>query len=65
MDPQPNLLSDDDLMTYGTHHGKKMGEVPAKYLLWLYDNNRCNGPVFIYVKDNLDKLKERAKNEHS
>lgn len=31
-------LTDDSLMPYGKHKGKPMQDVPADYLLWLYDN---------------------------
>lgn len=29
--------TDDDLMPFGTHKGKKLGDLRAQYLLWLGD----------------------------
>jgi uncharacterized protein (DUF3820 family) len=49
-------------MPWGEHKNKKMCNVPASYLLWLYDNNKCGqGDVKEYIKDNLEVLKKEAK----
>lgn len=53
-------LTDSDPMPYGQHKGKRMIDVPAKDLLWLYHNNRCNFQVERYVLDNMDVLKKEA-----
>jgi len=37
--------------------------VPASYLLWLYDNNKCDGQVKDYILDNLSFLREEYKKE--
>ena len=54
-----NLLAMDDssLMPFGKHKGTKMANVPADYLIWLYDNGNCFGDVRAYIADNLDVLK--------
>lgn len=49
-------LTDNSLMPYGKHKGEKMANVPASYLIWLYDNNRCSGSVKEYIKENYDSL---------
>lgn len=54
------VLTDTSEMPWGKHQGKAMIEVPADYLLWLYDNNKCSGSVLDYIKDNLDVLKKEA-----
>lgn len=51
------MLADESIMPYGVHKGKEMANVPASYLLWLYENNKCSGEVREYVKDNLDVIK--------
>lgn len=51
-------MDDSTLMPWGKYKGVKMGNIPAFYLLWLYDNNKCNGEVKNYIKDNLDALKQ-------
>jgi uncharacterized protein (DUF3820 family) len=55
------ILTDNSLMPYGIHKGKKMVDIPAKYLLWLYDNNKCNMDVKFYIEDNIDALKKETK----
>ncbi|MCW3109896.1 MAG: hypothetical protein JWQ09_4402 [Segetibacter sp.] len=50
-------MKDTDIMPWGAYGGKKMANVPAKYLLWLYDNNKASGGVLQYIKDNLENLR--------
>ena len=50
-------------MPFGMHKGTEMGEVPAKYLLWLHENAssgvRSAFPkVFEYIKDCMDAIKK-------
>jgi len=59
----PNILTDKDLMPYGKWMGHKMANVPADYLLWLYDNDKCNAPVKKYVEDNKGFLELQSKTD--
>lgn len=54
-------MTDQSLMPYGAHKGKAMINVPAQYLMWLYDNNKCSGEVKKYIEDNKDVLKVEIK----
>lgn len=54
-------LTDDSLMPYGKHKGVKMANVPADYLLWLFDNNKSTGEVTVYIHDNMDTLKKEVR----
>lgn len=54
-------LTDSSLMPYGKYKGDKMINVPAFYLLWLFENNKCGKDVADYVKENLDVLKHETK----
>lgn len=55
-------LNDNSLMPFGMHRGKKLANVPAKYLLWLY-NNGCSDPyVKNYIVSNLEILKKEVQN---
>lgn len=56
------MLNDDSLMPFGKYKGTKMGNVPAEYLMWLYDNNKCDKAVREYIEDNLDVLQYEIKN---
>ena len=55
------ILTDESKMPYGEHKGKEMADVPASYLIWLYDNNRCSGDIEAYIKENLDLLQVEIK----
>lgn len=54
-------MKDTDLMEFGKHEGKALANVPADYLLWLYDNNRAHGDLKKYIEYNMDVLKKQAK----
>lgn len=56
-------LKDDDIMPSGKWQGTKMVDVPAKYLLYVYENDMCNARVKQYVESNLEVIKQQAKTE--
>ena len=57
-------LTSDSLMPYGKYKNKQMIDVPASYLLYLYDNNNMReGNVKDYVINNLKTLKQEKMNE--
>lgn len=56
-------LTDESPMLFGKYKGDKMVNVPASYLMWLYDNNKCNAEVREYIKENLDVLQKEIKNK--
>jgi len=57
------MLTDESLMPFGMHKGTKMANVPAKYLLFLYDNNKCTSQVKDYIVENEDVLRLEVFNE--
>lgn len=50
-------VTDDYIILFGIHKGKKMANIPANYLLWLYNNNKCYGDIKQYIKNNEKLLK--------
>ncbi len=52
------VLTDDSIMPWGIHKGKKMANVPAEYLIWLIDNNKCGGDVKKYIEDNKSTMQK-------
>lgn len=55
-------LEDDSPMPWGkAHRGTAMANVPAKYLLWMWENNKGGPLVRKYIKDNLEILKKELK----
>jgi len=55
-------LTDNSLMPFGRHRGKAMINVPAIYLLWLYNNGCDHAEVREYIMNNLEALNKEAKN---
>lgn len=64
-------LQDESPMPFGKHKNEKMANVPAKYLMWLYDTwtdpkksgGYDNKDVKAYIEENMDVLKEQIKRE--
>ena len=52
----PTELSDTCLMPWGKYEGVPMIDVPADYLLQMYDSNKCCQLVKNYITDNKDVL---------
>ena len=50
------------IMTFGKHKGEKMANIPADYLLWLFDNNKCFGDLLTYIRANEDNLRKEVEN---
>lgn len=58
------MLTDKDLISFGKHKGTALANVPADYLLYIYDFNNLNQDLRDYIKRNLDVLKaEVARNK--
>lgn len=55
------ILNDNSPMPFGKYKGVKMANVPASYLLWLYDNDKCTQEIRDYVNDNIDALELEMK----
>ncbi len=56
-------MDDKSPMPFGKHKGEALEDVPASYLIWLYDNEKCHGKLKEYIKDNLDVLYSELKTE--
>ncbi len=56
-------MNDKSIMPFGIHKGKRMANVPAPYLIWLFDNDKCHGELWLYILDNKDDLKEEIKRQ--
>jgi len=53
-------LTDESLMPYGIHNDKAMANVPASYLLWLWDQGKGSREVTNYIFENLTVLKKEV-----
>jgi len=54
-------FDDNSIMPFGQYKGRKMANVPASHLLYLYENCKIYGGVKQYIIDNLDVLKSETK----
>lgn len=60
--PKQEPLKDDSLMPSGKHKGTKMINVPARYFIYVYENNLLsNELVKAYIKDNIDAIRQEDK----
>ena len=51
-------MNDNSIMPFGIYQGEKLANVPAKYLIWLYRENKCYGELKKYIENNMEVLKE-------
>ena len=51
-------LKDTDPMPFGKHKGTAMANVPAEYLVWIYDNKKTSPTVKMYIQENLEDLRK-------
>ena len=54
------IFTDNTPMPFGKYQGKPLIEVPAQYLLWLFDQGCNHEAVRKYIIENLDALKKEA-----
>jgi uncharacterized protein (DUF3820 family) len=65
MDRNTDVLTDDSILEFGNlHKGKTLANVPASYLLFVYENNYNTGKALrAYIEDNMDVLKKQRDEE--
>lgn len=61
-------MNDNSTMPFGKFQGTKLANVPAHYLLWLYDQPSFKSQVIghkgdlrRYIEENMDVLKQEIK----
>jgi len=53
-------FNDNSIMPFGQHKGKQMANVPAPWLLWLYNKGCDHEGVRKYIACNLEILKKEV-----
>lgn len=53
-------LTDEDIMPFGKHKGKRMADVPASYLAWLRGQNCENRAVMGYIENSWEAIKKEC-----
>jgi uncharacterized protein (DUF3820 family) len=59
------MLTDNSIMPFGKYAGQKLANIPASYLIWIFENNKCTAEVARYINENLDVLKEEIKRDEA
>jgi len=54
-------MNENTMMPFGKYKGQKLKDIPAGYLLWLYDNFKCGKDLRIYIQESLPFLKMEFK----
>jgi uncharacterized protein (DUF3820 family) len=56
-----NKLTDQSIMSFGKYKGHKLANVPAEYLIFIYNEYSLQAPLKQYIADNLRGLKQEVK----
>lgn len=56
-------FTDTTIMPFGMHKGKTLANVPATYLLYLYNKGLDHEQLKKYIVANMDVLEQEAKKE--
>jgi uncharacterized protein (DUF3820 family) len=52
-------VTDETIMFYGKHKGRKLKDVPPEYFVWLYENTKVSGSLRTYIQSNLNSYKQK------
>lgn len=58
-----SILTDESPMLWGKYEGESMCNVPADYFMFLYNNNKYDHDVGVYIRNNLDVFKAELKQQ--
>jgi len=54
-------LTDQSIMSFGKYKGHKLANVPAEYLIFIYNEYDLKPDLRQYIKDNLQGLRQDVK----
>jgi len=54
-------ISEETIMPFGKHSGEKLANVPADYLIYMYDSGKLYGTIRQYVQENEELLRKEVK----
>lgn len=57
------MLNDKSPMPFGKHKGTALANVPASYLLWIYDNLDLRDDLKDYITENYQQLEAEKEKE--
>ena len=54
-------LTDQSIMSFGKYKGHKLANIPAEYLIFIYNEYTLQPPLKKYIADNLQGLQQEVK----
>lgn len=55
--------TDNTVINFGKYEGFKLANIPASYLIFLYESKKADSDLREYIVDNLDALQFEMKQE--
>lgn len=56
-------MDDSSVMRFGRYKGRQLADVPAGYLMYLYDEKIARGELLQYIRDNMTVLRAQIERE--
>ena len=56
-------MDDRSIMPYGKHKGERLANVPAGYLIYMYDHKKLSPELKKYCEENIEVLKIQKQQE--
>lgn len=53
-------ITENSILTFGKYKDIKIKDIPAEYLLFIFENNYCPANIAFYINRNLDSIKQKA-----
>ena len=57
------MITNETKMPTGKYTGYLMSDIPAAYLIYVYQEKKCSWDVRKYIETNYDEIVKRGKNE--
>ena len=54
------MVTDDSVMQGGKYSGFKMKDIPAEYLIYVYEEKKCHWDVKRWIEANYNELKAKT-----
>jgi uncharacterized protein (DUF3820 family) len=51
-------------MMFGRYKGQKVSDIPAEYLIQLYESGKTYGDLYEYLEARIDSLREEVSNKN-
>lgn len=56
-------MNDNSIMPFGKYKGSKLANIPADYLIYIFDKGIARGDLKNYIVENMDVLQSEIKED--